>query len=77
MTDGNFFESLYEGTETSKDVEVPLNILLELAECRGRMCAMRDYAKAHKYNFNPNDLSIIGGFETTEGEKENASVQNL
>lgn len=74
MISNDFFKNLYESAETSKDVEIPLNIFLKLAECRGRMCAMRDYAKAHKYNFNPNDLSIIGGFEMTEGEKDNASV---
>lgn len=74
---GDFFENLYENANISKEVEIPLGILLELAECRGRMCAMRDYAKAHKYNFNPNDLSIIGGFEIAEGEKDNASMQNL
>lgn len=72
--DNDFFESLYESAEISKEVEIPLNLLLELAEFRGRMCAMRDYAKAHKYNFNSNDLLIIGGFGMLEGEKENASV---
>lgn len=50
------------------EVEVPLNLLLALAECRGRMRAMRDFAKAHKYNFNSGDLSIIGGFEPEETE---------
>ena len=68
---GEFFKNLYGEFTELNEVEIPLNILLGLAECRGRMLAMRDYAKAHKYNFNSNDLSIIGGFGL---EEENADV---
>lgn len=58
-------DDLFENSD-AVEVEVPLSLLLALAECRGRMCAMCDYAKAHKYNFSSNDLSIIGGFEPEE-----------
>lgn len=48
------------------EVEIPLNVLLELAECRGRMAAMEDYAKARRYNLDPKDLLVIGGIFTPE-----------
>lgn len=67
------FWEMYEDSVSVTDVEIPLNLILALAECRGRMMAMRDYAKAHKYKFNSDDLSIIGGFKPMES-KENADV---
>lgn len=69
----NFVKNVFGESDIEREVDVPLNLFLALAECRGRMCAMRDYAKAHKYNFNSNDLAIIGGFEFEES-KENASM---
>lgn len=71
--DCNFIKNACGESDIEREVDVPLNLLLALAECRGRMCAMRDYAKAHKYNFNSNDLAIIGGFEFEE-PKGSASV---
>lgn len=71
--DYNFVKDVCGESDIEREVEVPLNLLLALAECRGRMRAMHDYAKAHKYNFNSNDLAIIGGFEFEE-QKENASM---
>lgn len=73
MGEGDFIKSLCGESTAIREVDVPLGLILELAECRGRMLAMRDYARAHKYNFNSADLSIIGGFESEES-KENATV---
>ena len=73
MDEGDFIKTLCGESTSMREVDVPLGLILALAECRGRMLAMRDYAKAHKYNFNSADLSIIGGFEFSE-ERSNADV---
>lgn len=71
--DYEFYKNICGEKECSREIEIPLSLFIGLAECRGRMCAMRDYAKAHKYHFSSSDLSIICGFDDS-GEKKNADM---
>lgn len=66
----DLFFHLHEDAGRVVEVEVPVALLLKLAEYRGRILAMRDYAKVHKNNIGAKELSILGGFALKEDEKD-------
>lgn len=70
MDGKNFFEGLYNDGDCLEDTEVPLDALLritlELGERRGRILAMKDYAKANGENLDARELLAIAGIRLEE-----------
>lgn len=54
-------------------IYVPLNLLLELTECRGKLRVIQDCLNCEDFYVNRENLAVIGGFELKEF-KENADV---
>lgn len=44
-------------------VYIPLNLLLELTECREKLRAIKDFTNKNKYSVDREDLAVLGGFE--------------